>query len=326
MRSQAEIEKSIRGSLPILFRTADAVDGSKLREKYNELVDHAAAVSEPFLRAETVRYQSILLYVSLLFLAVRVFRVSHLIQSGNEIPLDGKFLGIYSTFIAAVIVIFSLKAYVDYQRSRFVWSKTDDLVHQARELIMCGVLTMRVQQYFWQELVDLIGRSFKAYQDALAIAHNEPSTSTYIAVQSLTLDPVRDLPDLAREIAVQEKNLAKIAAELAQDEMGFNHKSQALFKASADQRPHQGPALRPEHIRGAFDQCLSNWLEARSALSLALLRKQDGTPSPEERKLTAIVEVVKRMHNIRRTYRALEVLCPVVFAVVAILYVWRSLP
>lgn len=322
MRPQAEIEQSIRDNLPIFFGTAEAVDQGVFLEKYNELADHAAVVSEPFLRAETVRYQSILLYVSLLFLSVSIFRVKNLRISENALSVDSKFLAIYTVFIATIALIFALKSYVDYQRSRFVRSRTDHLIHQVRDITMSGVLTKRIQQYFWQELFDVIGRTWdKTYEDALAKAQDRPPLSEQIATQSLTLDPLRDVPELATEIALQEEHLATMVAELAQDEMCFRNTVEALLRAARARPPYEAPPPRSEHIRLAFDQCLSNWFEARNALALSLL-KRDWTTSQEERQMDAILDVVRRISNIRRIYGALEVLAPVAFAFLAILYVW----
>jgi hypothetical protein len=102
VNTKAEIEQSIRNQLPIIFGEKDSVDRDAFLQKYNALVDYAAAVSAPFLGSETIRYQSMLLYVSLLFLAVRLFRIGQIKIGESPVPVDRNLLVIYALLIVDV--------------------------------------------------------------------------------------------------------------------------------------------------------------------------------------------------------------------------------
>src|SRR5215831_12037578 len=104
MKTQAEIEQSIRDNLPIIFGGKDSVERQAFKQKYDALVDYAASVSAPFLGPETVRYQSMLLYLSLIFLSLNLFKIGQIKFSEMLFNVDKKFVIFYSIFIGTIIV------------------------------------------------------------------------------------------------------------------------------------------------------------------------------------------------------------------------------
>ena len=328
MSTKAEIEQSIRNNLPIIFGDIDSVDRDAFRQKYDALVDYAATVSAPFLGAETIRYQSMLLYVSLLFLSVSLFRIGKIKIGESLVSVDAKLLVIYALFIGAITVVFLTKAYVDYQRARFVRARNDQARLELRELMTVGLLRKHIQEYFWLEMFDAIGRSYKAYDDAARATLNKPPEFKHISMQALSLDrtALSKNSDTKAEIARQDAYLATLVAELTDDENPFRKEAEAILSSARAQPedPLMAYSARSyEEIRAAYDQTLGKWLDARNHLTdehLDIVMENMGK-GPEVHRLEAMVHVLKRMGSIRRIYAALEIVTPVAFAIFAILYV-----
>ena len=138
---------------------------------------------------------------------------------------------------------------------------------------------------------------------------------------------LREVPELATEIAAQEKHLVALTAELAKDGRRFQDEAESILSATRVQPrdSHTVVSDSPHtRIRAAYDRCLRNWLDTRNNLAsehLSLTLKEM-TDNIELRQLKATTTVLKRIQSIRRIYAALEILAPTVFAVFAILYVW----
>lgn len=123
MHTQTEIEIPIRRQLPILFGKTGAVDDSRYLETKIEATEYASEVSCPFLRQETLRYQSILLYVSLILISISLLHVESVTVSGAVISIDESLLVVYSSFIALISAVLLLHSYVDIKRSQFTREK-----------------------------------------------------------------------------------------------------------------------------------------------------------------------------------------------------------
>jgi hypothetical protein len=84
MITQAEIEQSVRSNFPIIFGQSESVDTDVYLKKFRSLVNFAATATKPFMRAETTRYQSILLYVSLVFVSISLLELDTLCANISE--------------------------------------------------------------------------------------------------------------------------------------------------------------------------------------------------------------------------------------------------
>jgi hypothetical protein len=331
MSTKEEIEQSIRNNFSIIFGKSDPVDFGAFQRKYNALVDYAATVSAPFLGAETIRYQSMLLYVSVLFLSVSLFWIGRIRIGESLVSVDRNLLVIYAVFIGAVIVVFLTKAYVDYQRARFVRARNDEVLDEAvselQGLITIAFLRRRIQQYFWQELSDAIGRSYQPYADAVAAALNKQPNFEHIPMRVWRLDrtALSENPDTKAEIARQDEFLAGLVAALTDDEKRFREKAEIILSTAQARSEDPGMSFSDsyQNIRAAYEQCLSKWSDARDDLAseeLHLAVKNMGNTS-EVVGTEAMVRVLKRIRTIRRIYAALEIAAPVALAIFAILYV-----
>ena len=70
------IKSSIVAALPLAFGKSELDDSSSFQERFASVSDFAAKVAKSPLSSETVRYQSLLLYLSLIFAAIRFFGLS----------------------------------------------------------------------------------------------------------------------------------------------------------------------------------------------------------------------------------------------------------
>jgi hypothetical protein len=328
MRTKEQIGQLIRNHLPMVFGDQDSVNRDKFREKYDALVDYAASVSAPFLGAETVRYQSMLLYVSLLFLSISLFRIGKVKIGEALISVDRKLLVIYVVFIAAIALIFLVKAYVDYQRARFVRERNDDASSELRNLITVGLARKHIQEYFWLEIYDAIGRCYGLYDDAARAALNQPPEFKHISMQAFNVDraALGKNPETKAELDRQDAHLAALIQELGEDENRFREQAETILAAARAQPedPLRIRTHRPvEELRAAYNQTLGKWIDARNRLNdqhLDFALERMGR-APEVVRLEAMVGVLKRIRTIRQIYAVLEIGAPVAFAIFAIAYV-----
>lgn len=143
-QDSGEIEQSIRNGLPILFGEAETVDSSLYLAKRKAATEYAIAATGPFLTSETIRYQSILLYVSLVYITVSLFKVGTFKLGDAMISVDHRFSILYGCFILAMAAIFVTKSYVDYSRVQFTREKDDHAFAELSELISLGNLRKTV--------------------------------------------------------------------------------------------------------------------------------------------------------------------------------------
>jgi hypothetical protein len=328
MSSKTEIEDSVTKAMPIAFGLVHWVDDASFRQKYQALVTAAGATTGPFLGSETVRYQSMLLLSSLFLISLNVFRFGEITLFDKVVAVDNNLRWLYSAFIAAVAAVFLVKAYVDMQRHVFVREVSAQAVADLRAAFQLGLLKRRVQSYFWFETWDVIGRAYGAYHDLQHKALGEHTSFTYEATNLLTLDDrMRDVPELAAEISAQERALAELRLNLADDERSFKAAAEPIAAAGEKARQDPDPFKRLmnnayREIEEAFHQHLKPWFDARDALMDRLLDAQaeQMANSAERRKLEAMVAALKRVRGIRRVYVGLEIVMPVSLALAAVVY------
>src|SRR5262249_34214997 len=135
--------------------------------------DYATAVSAPILGVDTVRYQTLLLTLSLLFVSMRFFRFNTVKIFDALVVVDRPLLVIYATFIAAVALLFLIKAYVDYKRAKLTRKKNAEVAYEVPYLIRMRMLRKQFQNYFWTELSNALARAYFVSLDDLADARNE---------------------------------------------------------------------------------------------------------------------------------------------------------
>jgi len=326
MRTQADVEQSIRNQLPILFGKKSAVDTQRYLEKRKAVAEYATAVSEPFLNEQTLRYQSMLLYISLIFVSVHLLNIAKLKIEGQDITVDTRLLALYSILIGLIAIIFVIKAYVDRKRAYFVRGTNDHAILELRELIGVGLVKKQIQHYFWLEIYDAIGLAYQSYQDAGMKSAGGVSDFKHRPVQFRQLDRVLlgQNPELASELSAQDTYLSQLKSQLAADEASFRADADAALAIPAPTflPPDAYVHARYDGVRMAYERWLSPWLEGRNHLNDEHLSHVLEGVTPEIQQLDAMVDVLKHIVGIRRIYAWLEIVGPILFAVLCLLFVW----
>lgn len=330
MHTKEEIEKTLRTQLPIIFGKKDAVDFVEFRKKYNELIDYALANTEPFLKAETVRYQSILLYTSLIFLSIKYLSILKIKIDSVEVEVSAKLLIAYSVFIGMVALIFLTKAMVDSRRARLLKEKNSDRISELKNLISAGWLKKTIQQHYWLKIFDEIGRASKVWQDEMAKINGRQPTLEILEMmkfQTLDLENLRGHPELVGEIEGQEKFYGELEIAIKKATERYVNQVQSYQKPAPPMDSFLEDSFsyaRWEHATGAYNNHLKKWLEARNSLITEQVKHQfdDETGGAENRKFEAMLTVLKRSKWLQSVYTFLEIVMPLFFAGAVLGYVW----
>ena len=313
MSTEEEIKGLVRNNLPLLFGEED--DWSFPAE--GAVADHSAALSAPVLSDETIRYQSMLLYVSALFLAVTAFKIREIKLGDNPILVDRSLLIIYAIFIAVVILIFCIKVSLDYQRASFIATKSDLELWKFEKSRKAQFDIQSIQSYFTQELSAAISCSYEVYQNALRKAGNEPPDHTQVPARPLSLENVPRNVDTRTEIARLNTYLQRPFVELAADENYFQKEVEGILGVPG-RAQSEDLVKTKEKIDAACDQHLRKWFNARAQLAHERL---DASLKSKQDKWEALLRLAERRRTIQSRYRNLEVVAPIIFAIGAIVYV-----
>jgi len=330
MTTQSHIEHLVRSKLPIAFGKSEFFDPDSFENNLDPLVDYATKVSEPFLRPETIRYQSILLYVSFIFVSINLFSISKVKIGDSFVYADWKLLLFYKFFIATITILFILKSSVDYERAKFTRRKNIQAFPNAVELINDSLIKRDIQNYFWLEIYDAIGHAYEPYSNAIAESINKPLDFNYIRTNSylLDIDTLRNIPEFALDIEANEKLVAELVTELEKDVGRFKERTKRIL--SERQAALNNHLMSPydsslNEIYNAFNQCLKSWFDARSNLEheSRLAQFNHIVNSPEALGFEKIKKIINRIMIIRHFYTAIEVIFPILFAVI-VLVVYAS--
>lgn len=332
MQTQTEIENTIRAGLPLLFGSTDSSSDSEFRTKFDALVDYATKVSEPILKPDTIRYQSMIVYWTLIFLTLQFLEIGRYKVGDAMITVDGRFVALYTTFLFAVGIIFLVKAYIDYQRSDFVRTKNATAISDLQTLMTIGWAKRMIQEHFWDETFDRIGRTYGAYACARASLLGRPSTFQHIDMRSQRLDLAKlsSNPELSSEIRLREARLSELDWALRKDEERLQARIDLIPPRRADDDIDDPTALRQSELWAkldeAFEGTVGRWLNARNNLVSEHLKNRiaEMGETPEVRRMTAMKTVLERTTRIRKAYVMLEVLAPVAFALAAVALVWAT--
>lgn len=329
MDKKEKIKSSLREGLSIVLGRVNSVDHAEFNKRFQLLVDSAAARSAPVLGAETVRYQGILLYASLIFVSVALFAIRTIKIGDTPISVDHHLLLFYAVFIAIISIVFVVKAYMDYQRAIFTGITNVAAMTETRHLVEIALLKRRIQSYYFLEFFDAVGKTYQRYSDADAKLSGKKEADPPSSLNALQLDRVafgRD-PELAAELDRQERLYGALNAELAADVGQFDQAALVVVNASASQtdddyEPYED---RPRgRLEKAFVEWLRPWFDARNQINdehLDAVLANAGN-SPELKRLNSIVFVLKQSNKIQGVYVALEIVAPLVFALTAIVYTY----
>jgi len=327
MSTKQQIENTARVCCPLVFWNPYAVPEREFLQKYDALADSAAGASASFLSPDAIRYQSLLLYSSLIFLSVSLFKFNTVKILENSVAVDRRLYALYTTFMVLIALLFVLKAYADALRTQAAGTKHALMTRDFTEMMRVGILRRHIQHYFWLELSDAIGRAYQVYEEALSRAAGQTNSSTLLKMNALTIDraAIRKTPELAPELEFQECVFESLAAKLAKDEASFKAAVEANYRQTTPPgTPNASPHFVPDaDVRTPYEQFIRPWIDARIAL---LNESYELTMSKGDiilKQSNAILSVIKRMRKVRFIYNIIEIMLPLVFAACTIAYAWK---
>jgi len=324
-RDQSSIEKSIVAAFPSEFGELGAgIDLSTYESLRNEVVEWSATATGPYLQSETTRYQSILLYTTLLLVTAAAFRWTNLKAGGNSLQFDsaGQKFGI--AFLALVAAVFGVKAFIDWQRSKFTSYKNPRAVDELLAFIEDERVQSLIQKYFWLELFNSIGQAYEIVSTqsdtALGIASIPFPISLENAVR-LDFPALRTKLYLSAEIGRCERLLTDLRSEFDNDVKAYKDATDHILAKRdnvADELSHR----RYEEIQSAYDKHLAAWFGARCQLSMRSL----GTAARPSNSFAVIstndlYKLIRKVRRLQLLYFAMEAVLPLMFSFAGTIYI-----
>jgi hypothetical protein len=206
-----EIKARLVAALPFAFPTSDAEEASKFRERYVSVSEFAAKAAKSPLSSETGRYQSLLIYLSLLFGGIRFFGASNVPPFSKHLVQSTSFMIAISVLIVAVAGIFITKVFVEYTTTAMGLSKDMFNTQDFNEYATKVIITTRIDKYYWLTIFNAIGDKDTAYSGN----RRQPMfTLPSIKPEQIDVGELAKDPELAVLIKSREEFLKQVLAAL----------------------------------------------------------------------------------------------------------------
>lgn len=331
LSTEAEIQDSILSNLPVAFGEALAIDPAVLTAKYYEFLDSASAASAPFLGPDTIRYQTILLTLSLFLIATSAFRLAVVKLFDVDVPAGGKFFLLYSALIVAVEVIFAVKAFLDSQRAAYVRMKQRNVQNEYLALLSLGLDLTHIQDHFWFEISNALASAFALQSSFLeaVLSSATPALATGEPVNAFPLDrtSMRKIPKAKEEIRRLDFYKKWFCEGLERDKANFRKEAEAIVEAWKKLDRNDPEVILRDHSFDKIEEAYQRHLRMYTAVREELLdRKLDAVEArarynEEDGRAQEIIAVLRRNSRIQNVYAACEIAAPVLFAAASILLV-----
>jgi hypothetical protein len=314
------IEQRLRDHFPILFNQTTSFDQKEYRREFKTFIDDAISVSNPILGAEAIRYQSILLYVSLAFAAVYFLDIKHLKFVDVEVAVSRELFIIYAGFIGLISLAFSCKAWFDFQRWNLIRRKHSDAAENLQELVGLGLARKQLENHYWGKTFDMIGQCYEPYsaaQEKVLVGYKDvsiQSSAALLDINSLNLPAA-----LKPVIAIKETWLRDLQSELKGLTQAFEAECEPILLAHEAIKNDPSPFQSDDsynRITAAFDKWLEPWFIARNSLMDELFSRsiRNFDSSEEQQMLKELIKVFAQLKSMRILYVTAEIIFPVLFA------------
>jgi hypothetical protein len=319
--TKEEIQQYIKTNLPLEFGLQETMEATIYRQKFNAYLEFVIARVSPTLSAETVRYQSMLYYLTLLLLAVRFLRVTGFKMGETAIAVAPSVIVLYEILLGAIAVVFMLKAYPDYQRADIASLRNVQAAVDVQEFFSISIAKKMLEDYFWVSLFDVIGERYKSYDDALSVATGQQPNFTHTAMLSKTFDleVYKKVPELKDRIDTLQAFVDELKSALDRDDQSFLYEVSLLQKQVPDPNKIIFPSLFAK-TEDAYAKHLQKWIDARNELVSTSLDSVFEHALPEKKRLDAMLNLTRRF-RIRLFYTTIEVLTPVIFFIASVLLI-----
>ncbi len=326
-------------------------DVRKFQALIGDLNSHIERLTAPFLSASVLRYQSMLLYASLIFAIVHLFSLPTLPETLLSLPVDGPTKILLTGFITIIAAIFLLGYRVDRQRNRLTNAVAAESTQSIKDYINFLMVKRKVEEEFWARLHNRIWSEYEATNNAVfAVYDSKPSiTRDPMAVGRIDLEQTRKLwPDLSESIESKSDFVETISAELDADVARFNAKMFDLelekaplreelatlqpAEASDSHQPSlrhlelmQGDRALKQRARDLHRRHIRSWIQAANGVTELIYEHTVRNPGPDVLAMSKDYEqTMARVVAARTRYVALEVGLPVAFAIAALALVWSD--
>jgi hypothetical protein len=333
------IKSSVLAALPFAFANSGSDDASSFRERYVSFSDFVAKATKSPLSSETGRYQSLLLYLSLLFAGVcflgpQIIKFDPFKEKADFVG-STTFMLLMSVLIVAVGTIFVLKALIEYKTNELSLIKDSVSSPQLTAFIRLCLTKTIIDRYNWLCIFDEIGATYKLYSDTTADVLRVPKDFTHIPLKHeyiVDLDELAKVPELANVIAARREFVNKALSALQKDRSNFEDLIKPIigkYEKTENSEPNDDTLTLLSsktdfhdmgEIENSFSTTLGKWFDARGDLSLNELHISKEDPLTKMEK--DVVNLVKRSKLIRRTTLCLEIIFPLAFAIIVLGASW----
>lgn len=328
MQDNVKLAESIRAQFPLVFGDKGLISAAEFYDVYNAVADYSIKNAEPSLKPETLKHQWTLAGTSIGLVALILFKVGKVKVGEATVTVDSNVLIWFGIFLATLLVVFLLRAFLDVKRAGLARKKDSEKLYSLSNLVQMAWLKYDVQHYFWQELFHQIGQRYEPYRRARSSkADDAPFEHIDIRSIRLDLDAFRKHKEFAEEIKLHEAFIRTLIQELDSDVERFE--SGVLeYDNSVRITPSEAGEFnwdRFSAITQLFDSHLKSWFEARRGLSGITLNVALEKRFMRERKMfDAQLALLKTAQGIRRMYTFTEIVLPTSLAIVALAYVWLT--
>lgn len=323
---QKTIESRLRDHFPILFNRANSVDHKEYRKEFKTFIDDAISISNPILSPEAIRYQSILLYVSLVYAALHFLDIKQLKIVDIEIVVSHKLFAVYAVFIGLVSLAFYFKAKLDYKRWSLIRRKHSEAAGTLQELVALGLIRKQIEHHYWNKTYHLIDVCQESYGAALEKVLTNYKALDLKTTMSFEMVPIPSNHDLAPVITAKEAWLNDLQTELNTLNQAFQSECEAIFIAHEAFKQNASPFQIDDsydRVNAAYRKWLEPWVIARNSMvdeMFSQTLKKFGS-SVEQELLEELNAIFVQLKNARVTYVTAEIILPIAFAILVPVYV-----
>jgi hypothetical protein len=288
MNTREKIEDSVIANLPIWFAGDLEADKHTFQEVYNRFLDYASSASGAYLGTETVRYQSMLLYSSLLLATVQFFNFDQITLFEKKISVGPQALLIYTLFMWAIATIFIIKSIIDGTRVKFTEEKNLPALVELIKTTNIALFKRQLQQYFAMNIFSTIESAARERHSAFQAGGKASDSNTegpkaedpYVKMRfDINLRELSKFPDLATEISRLEAFVSDFKQALYNDIEECRRQKSALLAKYANKSKTNSPeeSTSEDILDQEIDEMrceseiaaiLNKWIIARANLSL----------------------------------------------------------
>lgn len=324
-RSTAEIVSEMRPLFPLVFGVEDEAEEKRYAEKHHALVDYASRAAAPILSAETVRYQTILLTLSLAFASVAFFRFNNVAVFNTVVGVDRSLLIVYAMFVVAIATLFAAKAFLDFERAKLLRTEGATAHAGVRRVIQLRSERKFIQNHFWSELANAIKDANNEANAAIAAAIGAEPPVAMLTIQyvDLDFDALAKIPELDAEVRRYRECLAVTRAQLRDAQVAFDLELRRIIELERTRPSYFGDddptTPRYSELVRAKDDTVRPWLDAWTTLTNDHFSFGTSDSRSYDR-ANDLLTTLERSWKIRRLYFWIEVVLPVLVAGAAIIY------